>query len=411
MKKRYGTVAALLCVLLMMNCALCCAEEIVPSDDMAFSVNGKVFTRQEYLEKVSLRAYDMSYAAYLTTGSEQNVTPSQAGYDVAYDMITEEIYAEKIAEMGLDMLTEEEEAAVHEQGANTYSQFNSYAMFYYQVPVSVLAYVYTGRDLQSEEDFVNESIRSEKTSRLFEALTADVKLEESDGELLENTLNSLIDADKQSYAGAAAFVSAYNNGSVGEVFYAPEGVRYVKHVLLQFSDEEKTAISEAKKAVSAAEGEEAAAQAQADLDSILSNAWERMRPLADEIVSRARAGEDFDQLIAEYGEDPGMTREPFSATGYALCADYTGFDPVFLNAAMALEKPGEVAEPAASDLYGFYIIRYMSDEVSGERTLEDVREAVEKKALETKKNDLLTRIVNTWLEEADIRLGAGFFFN
>lgn len=401
----------MLCVLLMMNSVLCCAEEVTPADDMAFSVNGKVFTREEYQERVSLRSYDVSYAAYMTTGVQQNVAPSQVGYDVAYDMILEEIYAEKMAEMGLDALTEEEEAVAREEGANNYSQFNTYAMFYYQVPVSVLAYVYTGKDLQSEADFVNESIRSLKTSRLFETLTADVKLEESDGELLDSTLKALIDADKKSYAGAAAFAAAYNNGSVGEVFYAPEGVRYVKHVLLQFSDEEKAAISEAKSAVSSAEGEEAKQKAQADLDSALEKAWERMRPLAEEIVSRARAGEDFDQLIAEYGEDPGMTREPFSATGYALCADYTGFDPVFLNAAMALEKPGDVAEPAASDLYGFYIIRYMSDETSGERTMEDVREAVESKALETKKNDQLVRIVNTWLGEADIRLGAGFFFN
>ena len=78
---------------------------------------------------------------------------------------------------------------------------------------------------------------------------------------------------------------------------------------------------------------------------------------AQNLLGRARSGEDFDQLIADYGEDPGMTSNP---DGYYF--DQNGNTPdggalveEFYKGAQALEIGG-ISEPIATD-YGYHIIQ------------------------------------------------------
>ena len=78
---------------------------------------------------------------------------------------------------------------------------------------------------------------------------------------------------------------------------------------------------------------------------------------ARNLLERARNGEDFDQLIADYGEDPGMTEQP---DGYYF--DLNGNTPdggslveEFYKGAQALEING-ISEPMATD-YGYHIIK------------------------------------------------------
>ncbi|MCL2571463.1 MAG: peptidyl-prolyl cis-trans isomerase [Defluviitaleaceae bacterium] len=68
-----------------------------------------------------------------------------------------------------------------------------------------------------------------------------------------------------------------------------------------------------------------------------------------EIVERLRAGEDFDTLMAIYGEDPGMVQNP---EGYNFLAHQ--MVPEFTEGTLALEI-GEIGDPVQSD-FGFHII-------------------------------------------------------
>ena len=72
--------------------------------------------------------------------------------------------------------------------------------------------------------------------------------------------------------------------------------------------------------------------------------------LANELLEKAKNGEDFDSLIKEYGSDPGMENYP---EGYI----FTKGEMVeeFENAAFAL-KDGEVSEIVESP-YGYHIIK------------------------------------------------------
>ena len=70
---------------------------------------------------------------------------------------------------------------------------------------------------------------------------------------------------------------------------------------------------------------------------------------AEEILEKAKAGEDFDQLVAEYGEDPGMVS---NLDGYYFTTGEMVEE--FEEASFALE-PGETSDLVETD-YGYHII-------------------------------------------------------
>ncbi len=93
---------------------------------------------------------------------------------------------------------------------------------------------------------------------------------------------------------------------------------------------------------------------------------EAKKALATEIAAKASAGEDFDALIKQYGEDPGMESMPH---GYII--DQNGYTmdgqsqmmKEFTDGSISLEIGG-VSAPVQTS-YGFHIIkRYPIDEAS-----------------------------------------------
>lgn len=76
---------------------------------------------------------------------------------------------------------------------------------------------------------------------------------------------------------------------------------------------------------------------------------EQNQKLAEELLGRIRAGEDFDALMEEYTEDTGYANYP---DGYTFAGGE--FVPEFENTASKLEI-GEVSEVVESD-YGYHII-------------------------------------------------------
>ncbi len=85
---------------------------------------------------------------------------------------------------------------------------------------------------------------------------------------------------------------------------------------------------------------------------------------AESVLARAKAGEDFDALIAEYGEDPGM--ETY-ADGYVMDKDGVTIDGTGPMETAFTEASHALAENGVSDIvpssHGFHIIkRYPMDD-------------------------------------------------
>lgn len=93
---------------------------------------------------------------------------------------------------------------------------------------------------------------------------------------------------------------------------------------------------------------------------------------AEGVLKRARAGEDFDALIKEFGEDPGMTSTP---EGYVIDAngmDYSGTGPMvteFTEASHAIAVNG--VSDIVTTTHGFHIIkRYPLDKAYIEKNID-----------------------------------------
>ena len=108
-------------------------------------------------------------------------------------------------------------------------------------------------------------------------------------------------------------------------------------------------------------------------------------------------GADWQALMDEKNQDPGMQTYP---QGYAVAAGMSRFDPAFLEAAMALENPGDHSGKIRGNSYGYYIIRYDSDEPEGPVALEDVKQSIADELLAAKQNETYKATVQQWALDA-----------
>ena len=123
---------------------------------------------------------------------------------------------------------------------------------------------------------------------------------------------------------------------------------------------------------------------------------------AEEVIAKFIDGASFDELIAEYNEDPGMTSEPTASQGYAVREGSTYWDPAFTEGAMSIEEVGGISAPVYGK-YGIHVIYYMGDVPAGEVALEDIREGVEAKALESKLQQTYDDQVAAWKDEMNVQ--------
>ncbi|MDL2224622.1 peptidylprolyl isomerase [Eubacteriales bacterium OttesenSCG-928-M02] len=107
---------------------------------------------------------------------------------------------------------------------------------------------------------------------------------------------------------------------------------------------------------------------------------ERLMNTAKDIVRRAKNGEDFQALVDEYGEDPGVKEgQSGYIYGYLINGNGTGYDADFAEAALSLEKQGDVSDPVVSN-FGVHIISLFYGPEEADLPLELVKSMVKEKA-------------------------------
>jgi foldase protein PrsA len=164
--------------------------------------------------------------------------------------------------------------------------------------------------------------------------------------------------------------------------------RLVKHILIKLSDEDSQAIGELRK-----EGKDD------DADSMREEKLKSIQDKAEDVLAKARAGEDFDKLVIKYGEDPGMESEEYK-DGYSMLRD-SGMMEEFLEASFQLQE-GEISDLVATD-YGYHIIKVYEASEDDIASLEDVREELRNLLLSQKKNEKTGELIVQWLDEADVK--------
>ncbi len=284
----------------------------------------------------------------------------------------------------------------------------------------------TGQDYEAQIAYQTTEAIAQK---LREQLDAEIT--EVSDEALEQVYDTHVADDEYYYADAPGdFETAMTGDTL--VTWMPEGYRTVKHILL-IPDAEVLEPYAAKKQeldglisqletlnqeLLAATDDDATAQTDADaaelqaqidqMQADIEAAEAELAPLAeacladvqdrvDAIEARLAAGESFQTLIDEYGEDPGMQNEPTASRGYYVSAASTTWDTAFRDAAMLLSEVGDVSDPVLG-MSGVHIIRYESDVTPGAVPLEDVRDQLYEEALTTQREEHYVDQCAAWIE-------------
>ena len=471
MHKKVLLALLLAVTLLMSGCGLIEKDETVEKATEVIRVYDTAYTKGEVDANV---AYELEYMTYVYQmfGIMYDPTDPAIIADtraaVVNEMVEDVVIRHKIAELGVDQLTAEEEE---------------------QLQTSVNAAMENYRFQIKSGYFADSTLSEEEIAKqVDELLTANGVTVETVTDFEKNTLcksklrtsienaatiteqevvdyfNTLVENDKANFElNHEQFATNINNGL--KTYYRPAGYRMVKQILIGFSYEESTLISELKSKVNDANnnitnltaalasadpalveslkamvtveitipegGDASDAEALVDapfgedvdavvaeqvkqlvmseeglafyseqLEAVTAQATAAIDAEADDVLAQLAAGADWDTLMLEKTDDPGMQAESITSdTGYAVCANYSSMDPVFVDTAMALENVGDVSDKVMG-IYGYYIIKYVADVPEGPVALDDVRATVETSVLANAKADLYEETLAQWVAEA-----------
>ena len=457
MQKKLFLILLLVVCIALSGCALVVKDPVRDAQQVIVDVNGETVDKQTVSQHITdytnsmLNYYYQLYSMYGLSFNQNSIDTSGYPQQVIDNEVQKLVLNQKYAALPELAMTEEDEADILAHAQEEYdSQIEQVKSTYLsnsekegdELTAEAQEYALT-LDSRINLDYFKDLARDEKIQeKLREYAIRDVAVTEDE---IKADFDKHVTEAKESYeSDITAFGTAVNAGNT--VYYRPAGYRYVKQILVGFPDELKTALTTANSAVTtaqnalntaqtelgdnaealAAEGiaddvkaelegkatelQAALEAAQADLtektaaaEQALAAAFEAVQPTLDEVTEKLAAGEDFEALMEQYNTDPGMQREPGKTNGYAICEGYTPFESAFVDAAMALEKIGDVSEPVKSDSYGYYIIRYQSDIEEGEVALDDVRSVIEPELLSSKQDETYNSTVEQWTKEANVK--------
>ncbi len=296
---------------------------------------------------------------------------------------------------GLTLLSAEDEALLRSRAKEEYEMIYAENCRYYEEEgygeqeIKALVDAYMREEGLTEEDLFHAGMDEARHEALYALLSGDAEVTRED---VEAMYAEILASDERYYGddpGQYAYDALY--GETPLVF-VPEGYRRVKLLIIPFSEEDMIAYDELL-----AEGKDDSAE----VDALFS----RLEPTADELLRRVEAGENFENLQRDIDPQREVPQELTDPRGISVSMDFDMLGDSFAQAAMALSVPGEISGLVRC-LWGLAVIEYESEIPSGAIPLEEVYEAMEALALESKREVAYATALAGIEEEA----GLVFFF-
>ncbi len=339
-----------------------------------------------------------SYSSYglVDTSTAEALAKARASI---FDMLTDSALPIAAAHKQGVALTEEEKAAALEEAASTMENYLSQ----YQDETITDEAARTAAAIKAfNKAYKSNGITYESVKKETEQAAIDAALGNKLTEQVKATAAAATEADAQTWydgqiktereeyaADATAYYydsQYYSYSGAVKPLVAPEGLFYVKHILIKTDD--------------------ASAEANEDdetLSSSDSTSFRDPKAVAASILEKVNAGGDFDALIEEYGEDTGMQAEPAKTQGYVIGAGYDAvYDQAFYDAAMKLKKTGDTSGVVEGS-YGYHIIRRVGDLSTEPIPFADVQEDIMTYLNNENQSDAYNAALEQWRSEIDVK--------
>ncbi len=315
--------------------------------------------------------------------------------DIVREMAVDQIALEKAAELGLNKLTEEEEASLNEAYASSLSAIEP------NIDASVRADMVSDKSL----DYETEYKRQMDEYFYLQGYSVDTYREDLEKEFIINKVKEhytkdiiATEEDVRKYYDSNVSIQKNNielspetveqqAAFGGYVLYYPAGYMRIRHLLIGFESETRGAA-----AIAYADGD------MTEYNRIIDEALPAIQPKIDEVLAKLEAGEDFTALIDEYNDDTSVAVEPYRSEGFVEGPYSTNIDiPGYIDALAKLTEAGQYT--TINTFYGCYIIR-CEKQLEGAVPYEDVKDSFTT-SLQTQKRDLeWSTVTKGWIDEA-----------
>ena len=472
MKKRIALIAMLLVAALTLSgCNLIGYDAELDGAQVVAKVNGTEITKADWL---AYRDYIVEYEQQYMLQYYGMSIPMDESYMASYgelaleQLVESQVVQDKLAELGMAELSEEEETEVVAYANDMVDMYKMLLRYQYHGDVETVEEeakrlateenpgeaVATVTDAELDAMLNNELAaigytyeyfyESQKIAlqqeKLNEYTSKDVAVTD---EQVKGEFDSLVATQKETYdASPASYAYAEANGL--DLYYMPQGYRGVKNLLVMIDEAKQTEIETLESELSTAnnalnsgnaqieemtaedvaaldaEGKAAydeqiavlkeqvaaaeatIAETEAKLAAAKEAAFAEILPTAEEVLAKVAAGENFDELVVAYGEDPGMLAEPNKTRGYLLCDGIALYEPNFYEAAMALENVGDVSELVETP-YGYHILQYACDIEGGAvEYTDEIKDAIYNEMLTAAKDAAYEAAVTQWVSAAKV---------
>lgn len=365
------------------------AERLTGADESAYSPEepaaefngGSVSVAEAAAEYQTLLPY------YEMLGIDDAESIAEAKLDVLRTLTEEKILEAKAKELGVYELDDASRAALEEQVKAQYEEKVQYYMAFRfdesktdaQVREETISYL--NENGASYEEMLRQAEREGWRDRLYARVTEDFSV---DDEQLYAFYEEQLASDEMIYsANFAEYEADCDAGRT--VLWHPEGVRRVQMLAVPFDDGQAAEYADIQALLAAGNSDKLT-----ELDAL----YETLEPQAQELLEQLGAGADFDALFERWGYG--------SAEGEYMAAQSVAFGEEIRDAAMALEKIGDVSEILRCDA-GLCILRYAGDVQSGAVAFEEIKEELRANYSEELKQSHYNSIVAQWVNDADAK--------
>ena len=394
MKKKLTVLLALMVFVSTLALSACNAD---PNDKIVVAkLDGKKIMKSEFDKDWSLRKQELGITDAILASEVYADQIEEIKRSVLESLVTQKVTRMELGELGYYNFSPEEEASIQDNFDSFLSSLEQSGQ------TTILATLDEGYSDKEYTKAVNEYIDTAlgemgiDLDYVEEYFTDTVAMENADAELVDMNIsdedllryfNDKVESDKELFTTLAMYESYVMQGDY-ESYYIPEGIRFIRHVLISLSDE---AIAEISTLRSNGNDE--------DADALLESSLEDIADEANEVLAKLEEGTiTFDEAIEQYNDDPGMSTNP---DGYQMFDSTITYVPEFTEAGMALKKVGDISGLVASD-FGYHILQYSSDYTAGPVDFETVKASVEADAPTQKRNEQWTAMSDEWMAKHEI---------
>lgn len=338
-------------------------------------------------------------------------------------LIRRKALEKKIKDMGFDQFSQDEITSFEQEARAQWEDELSQYADYIQSDESEQAKAHAREQAEafySAQGFTYETVLSSTKNmaaqdKMTEYLMAGYQPTEEE---VQDVFNQVGPIYQQQYENDVQTYEYMTQFSGQTSWYTPEGYRGIIHILLtgekELVDQVRT-LEAAYEEQQQAEAQEAAATGTQTPDEVKEPVTLEMIEAArqkvldakaaviKEISDRLAKGESFEALIAEFGEDPGMTNPDNLAKGYSVHKDSVVWDPAFVKGAFSekMQQAGDVSDPVVG-ANGIHILKYLRDVPSGLIMTDAIHEEITQYLIGNKQNQLYSQAFEGWLKEMDL---------